>query len=1030
MYRDSPEVFQAEAKHQHERQVGLRSHARILEEFEDVEESDVTDSRFTFRLGRNQAYLIVSENVDDLVREAVAEGVILPYYTLTLFDSWRAARLFLSKLPPQLATNKQLVNIWLESNRDWRGLAPYLTQEQDPHANVLKSEERLPSKSRRGRSPSSPESPLGDRPIYGSIEERDSGDEDEPSIPAIRPSYSRQIKDARVAAKVPPTPLSPSIELKCRDDTYIPDTKKKLCILDKIPPTENIPLAKILHDLKDPRVLIESRRDDRVGALPGSRPIWNLAAEPQFSAYTDYFSTIGRQSSLAGIFKTYVFIVNTEFTPSQAVLTKGAFLQPSLPLSLPSNSKWEGVEWLLSSSSIPTYSSEYLAKALGFTQYIDKGSDASTSYYQIFAEYASYDEDFNQFNTQEYLLASLTLSPEGVWTNRMSNDEVYDSLSSQIILYPSLAAMLEAAGSGTQSSTSVYLLTNRIKIKVSNYVRCGGDNARPLSLILSLIKDDRQRGIKTNIPQAIGEIGFVQGTYIACTRLGIVTTKPTKVENDCYFQAILPYIRDSFTTQFPDKRTKSGKQQSVTVARLREHYASKYGRGRVSLENATIFADDFSLYLLIVDERGDLINSAYLRDVNTRGASFTTGTILLYQDHYFTVHAERDDILRTIKSAIVMPEKSKNPVYGHGVSIDLKAFIDFETVYDTNTVEQSLRTYSGSIYPVWGDVNIKTPDLGDMEKYAEFNNAVSLVKGMLTNIPPSTFISPIGSEHVIISKIISTINSLIGEQGPALQEVINTCKLHSVTFNVIFIAYNGARFDFMPLFRTLNNLGYKYDTKTPVSGSGKMTKFKFYDLYQSVSTLWPTARVTRGKWIPHVFKSYSVWDPNCFLTGSLSSVLKSYGIKDGKLSFNHEEVQKAYESEEWESYLSKIATKLIAYNERDVTSLSELVSKVEEEFKTLDIDVFRYPTISSLSYAIARGTSILKSNVDISVEGFDLKSYAGVSDALNASTFEDIDTTFSQGLSRVTDEQDLMIRKAVIAGRVSSGLAGLTELAE
>ena len=49
-----------------------------------------------------------------------------------------------------------------------------------------------------------------------------------------------------------------------------------------------------------------------------------------------------------------------------------------------------------------------------------------------------------------------------------------------------------------------------------------------------------------------------------------------------------------------------------------------------------------------------------------------------------------------------MPELTKRKVYDHDVFIKLKVFIDFETVYDTTTVEHSIKTYSISIYPQRG----------------------------------------------------------------------------------------------------------------------------------------------------------------------------------------------------------------------------------------------------------------------------------------------------------------------------------------
>ena len=143
--------------------------------------------------------------------------------------------------------------------------------------------------------------------------------------------------------------------------------------------------------------------------------------------------------------------------------------------------------------------------------------------------------------------------------------------------------------------------------------------------------------------------------------------------------------------------------------------------------------------------------------------------------------------------------------------------------------------------------------------------------------------------------------------------------------NVVFIAHNRAKFDFMPIFRVLNEGQYSYDKSIPVSASGKMTKFKFWDQFDTTYSLWGLrSYYTQSTYRTRIQKSYSVWDSNYFLTGSLANLLKSYNIKNGKLDFNHEKVQKAYSDsrrltrlkgnkagyEMWEDFLLELAPKL------------------------------------------------------------------------------------------------------------------------
>jgi hypothetical protein len=119
-----------------------------------------------------------------------------------------------------------------------------------------------------------------------------------------------------------------------------------------------------------------------------------------------------------------------------------------------------------------------------------------------------------------------------------------------------------------------------------------------------------------------------------------------------------------------------------------------------------------------------------------------------------------------------------------------------------------------------------------------------------------------------------------------------------------------------------------------VLASGKLTKFRFFSAYETVKSIWPELKYTKsqGSFVTRVSKRYSVWDPNCFVAGSLKKVLKDFRIEEGKLDMNHEQVQKMYEkskregrkergavdselSTTWTDYLGKIMSELIKYND-------------------------------------------------------------------------------------------------------------------
>lgn len=84
---------------------------------------------------------------------------------------------------------------------------------------------------------------------------------------------------------------------------------------------------------------------------------------------------------------------------------------------------------------------------------------------------------------------------------------------------------------------------------------------------------------------------------------------------------------------------------------------------------------------------------------------------------------------------------------------------------------------------------------------------------------------------------------------------------------------------------------------------------------------------------------FSVWDPNCFVTGSLKNVLQSFRVKLDKLGFDHEAAQRAYtrgrvKPDLWIDWLMKMSEDLIEYNARDATALAELVTILEGIFLT------------------------------------------------------------------------------------------------
>jgi hypothetical protein len=262
-----------------------------------------------------------------------------------------------------------------------------------------------------------------------------------------------------------------------------------------------------------------------------------------------------------------------------------------------------------------------------------------------------------------------------------------------------------------------------------------------------------------------------------------------------------------------------------------------------------------------------------------------------------------------------------------------------------------------------------------------------------------------------------------------------TGLIHQINFNVIFIAYNGSRFDFMPIFRCLDDQGYTYDSGTPVAASGKLTSFRFFSQFRNVRDLWGLQQ--SGGWLTRLTVRFGVWDPNCFVTGSLRSVLQAFRIPLQKLDFDHEAIQRAFtrgkaKSSVWVNYLTDITSQLIEYNTRDVTALAELVSELERVFRVEAgvKDLEASPTLSSLAYGVLKKSPVLQLegggtgiDIDTSEERFDLGRVPARSENIRKAMEADVKKvmTFSDSLSPMTDSMDLFVRQGIIAGRVSSG---------
>lgn len=83
-------------------------------------------------------------------------------------------------------------------------------------------------------------------------------------------------------------------------------------------------------------------------------------------------------------------------------------------------------------------------------------------------------------------------------------------------------------------------------------------------------------------------------------------------------------------------------------------------------------------------------------------------------------------------------------------------------------------------------------------------------------------------------------------------------------------------------------------------------------------------------------------------------------------------------------------------------------------------------TISDLAYSVLMESKVYDLDPYERPKMFNLDDYRANDALVNSMAATVTPTaTFASRLSRITDQQDLMVRKAVIAGRVSSGAASI-----
>lgn len=203
----------------------------------------------------------------------------------------------------------------------------------------------------------------------------------------------------------------------------------------------------------------------------------------------------------------------------------------------------------------------------------------------------------------------------------------------------------------------------------------------------------------------------------------------------------------------------------------------------------------------------------------------------------------------------------------------------------------------------------------------------------------------------MVNDIIAKARRRYGKVSPK-KDSKNTSR---VILEYKLIAYNGSNFDFIHLFKYLS--ASRYDFITPPNATGRLREMKVHLDNETIDGI-------------TYITTLAVWDPCLFVQGSLSNVATSFKIDINKLQFDHNVVQKAYESNKLVEWLHDNEKELIDYNVRDVKVLIKVVDKLR---KVLGDHCLNCCTLPSYCYYYWRQlipTNVCKAVKDVKTDEF------------------------------------------------------------
>jgi hypothetical protein len=573
----------------------------------------------------------------------------------------------------------------------------------------------------------------------------------------------------------------------------------------------------------EPDRLITSKYDSRVIAGATGVRIEELSNHSSFKQYKEFFSSISRSVSISGMVKEYIFKTQGRQDVNHEIL-----------------------KYAINMSKILTMSGDFPSNNPSF---------------KLYAEYVttSGGDTGGAITIDNFLLLRYN----------MKTDKVLELVDSREIP-KTKRDLIESMGSDAHLGSEDYVLTGRVIVRVLDYILSGGNASNILDKLIQLknstapISDfspmNRMPSTKGVVKEgdvdinALEEVGArdvhrnIEGKKVIYTvtieSLGVVKGASSKQSNNCFFSALVLLPKDhpfiiAFTKAHPETTAK-GANKKVTEIRLRNIYnklhnirtvrnqliarsttdidsVEKKANPQISLSNATSFLKGYGVCLYIMNERGETLN-----EPPNEFKDFVN--LIYFSSHYFYLSHSTPETVHFDRGVRVRQEKDDKPVHGHNVNVEVIVPYDLETIFDRNNSINLIEAYSLSM----GIFIKELKPIRNLKAKALYEPLKQDLEGYhlnLTPFPTTTFIRTEPSSAHLMEKMFVTIDKYLSELN--LKSLMNRQDIYNIAFKVKFVAYNGTKFDFHPLFKHLATTGFRYNDKKPVVGA-RLTNFSFW----------------------------------------------------------------------------------------------------------------------------------------------------------------------------------------------------------